>query len=210
MGTQQVKPLVDITHGAHGSRLRLLVPLRYLAIRHPEKTKYDIWIPTVIAAASWGLYCLIEPKPSLFGEAGLLRFARDLLIMGVPFMIGALAAVSMGAPGPHLDRRPVGVDLRLDNDVLTLRQFLCYLLGYLSFLGLVTLVAVVAASLLQDAVSLWTVNLPTMRLFVYATGTLALAMLLSFLSVTVFWSLYFLTDVGALRRFLHPVGEQIQ
>jgi hypothetical protein len=195
MGTQQIKPLVDIAHGAHGSRLRLLAPMRYLEIRHPEKAKYDIWIPTIIAAVGWGLYSLIDPKPPLFGEAGLLRFARDLLIMGVPFMIGALAAVSMGAPGPHLDRRPVGVDLRLDNDALTLRQFLCYLLGYLSFLGMVTLMAVVTASLLQGNVSVWTAHFPTIRLLVHAAGTLGLALLLSFLSVTVFWSLYFLTDV---------------
>jgi hypothetical protein len=195
MGTEQIKSLVDIVHGAHGSRLRLLAPLRYLAIRHPEKARYDVWLPTVIAAASWCLYSLIDPKPSLFGEAGLLRFARDLLIMGVPFMIGALAAVSMGAPGPHLDRRAVGADLYLDNDVLTLRQFLCYLLGYLSFLGLITLVAVVAADLLRNAVMVWTSSLPIVRFLVHAAGTLALAMLLSFLSVTVFWSLYFLTDV---------------
>jgi len=30
-------------------------------------------------------------------------------------MIGALAAVSMGAPGPNLDRRPIGAELWLDN-----------------------------------------------------------------------------------------------
>jgi hypothetical protein len=62
----------------------------------------------------------VSPKPPLWGDPGLLRFARDLLIMAVPFMIGALAAVSMGAPGEHLDRRPLGVEIMLANDVLTL------------------------------------------------------------------------------------------
>src|SRR5437867_4442659 len=108
MGTQQMK-LLDVAHVGHVSRLRLLAPLRYLVIRHPEKHKYDVLAPTTIGLIAWGAYLVIEPKPPLFGEAGLLRFARDLLIMAVPFMVGALAAVSMGAPGPHLDRRPIGV-----------------------------------------------------------------------------------------------------
>ena len=188
--------LPDITHGTRGSRKRLLAPLRYLEINHAEKRKYDFWLPSAIGVGVWVAYSLIEPKPPLFGEAGLLRFARDLLIMAVPFMVGALAAVSMGAPGPHLDRRPIGVEMRLNNDALTLRQFLCYLLGYLSFLGLRTLVAVVTAALLRDGVVTWTVNAPFIRNAVHISGTLVLSMLLSFLSVTVFWSLYFLTDVA--------------
>jgi hypothetical protein len=188
--------LPDITHGANGSRKRLLAPLRYLEIKHAEKTKYDFWLPCAIGVGAWVAYYLVEPMPALFGEAGLLRFARDLLIMAVPFMVGALAAVSMGAPGPHLDRRPVGVEMRLDNDALTLRQFLCYLLGYLSFLGLVTLFAVVAAGLLRDGVVTWTTSAPIARQMIHACGSLVLSVLLSFLSVTVFWSLYFLTDVA--------------
>jgi hypothetical protein len=44
--------------------------------------------------------------------------------------------------------------------MLTLRQFLCCLLGYLCFLGLVTLFGVVAAGLLHDAVKSWLANAP--------------------------------------------------
>jgi hypothetical protein len=197
MGTQQqIKQLRDISHGADTTRMRLLAPLRYLVIKHPEKFKYDIVIPTAVGVAVWVAYLAIDPKPLLFGDAGLLRFARDLLIMAVPFMVGALAAVSMGSPGPHLDRRPIGTELYLDNDALTLRQFLCYLLGYLSFLGLVTLISVVIAALMCDSVIVWTSHLPLLRWVVHALGTLCLSLLLSFLSVTVFWSLYFLTDVA--------------
>jgi len=170
--------------------------LRYLAIKHPEKYRYDVLIPLAVGFFGWAIYSAVEPKPPLFGEAGLLRFARDLLIMAVPFLVGALAAVSMGAPGPHLDRRPVGVELRLSDQVLTLRQFLCYLLGYLCFLGLITLVLVVAAGLLREAVVIWTAHAPLMHSMVVSFGTLMFSFLLSFLSVTVFWSLYFLTDIA--------------
>jgi hypothetical protein len=61
---------------------------------------------------------------------------------------------------------------------------------------LMTLVAVVTAALLRDGVVTWTVNAPFIRNAVHISGTLVLSMLLSFLSVTVFWSLYFLTDVA--------------
>ena|ERR1700691_3982356 len=187
---------LDVEEGGVHSRLRLLAPLRYLKIRHPEKRKFDVFIPLSIGIAGWAIYQLIEPRPALFGDAGLLRFARDLLIMAVPFMVGALAAVSMGAPGPNLDRRPTGAELWLDNDSLTMRQFLCFLLGYLSFLGLVVLIGVVAAGLLKDGVMVWTTAYPMVRTFVQAAGSLVLSLLLSFLSVTVLWSLYFLTDVA--------------
>lgn len=187
---------LDVEEGGAHSRLRLLAPLRYLKIRHPEKRKYDLFIPLAVGIAGWTVYQLIEPRPALFGDAGLLRFARDLLIMAVPFMVGALAAVSMGAPGPNLDRRPMGAELWLDNDPLTMRQFLCFLLGYLSFLGLVVLMGAVAAGLVKDAVVAWTAAAPMARMIVQAGGSLILSLLLSFLSVTVLWSLYFLTDVA--------------
>ncbi|WP_424630054.1 hypothetical protein [Bradyrhizobium sp. SYSU BS000235] len=195
MGTRQIK-LLDVQQGGKQSRLRLLAPLRYLEIRHPEKFKYDVIIPVVVGILCWAIYMVIDPRPALFGEGGLLRFARDLLVMAVPFMIGALAAVSMGAPGPNIDKRPIGAELWLDNDALTMRQFLCFLLGYLSFLGLVTLFAVVGAGLMKDAVLAWTAKLPYLRFALHAGGALTLSMLLSLLSVTVLWSLYFLTDVA--------------
>jgi len=179
----------------------LLAPVRYLSIRHPEKNLYDFVAPTLIAAAMWIAYYLITPKPPIFGDSGILRFARDLLIMGVPFMIGALATVAMGSPGTYLDRRPPGAELYLDGEALTLRQFVCYLLRYMSFLGIVTLLASVAATLVHDAImkSLGSSHLYT---FVLSSGTAVLFLLLSALLVTVLWSLYFLTEVvNAKSRF---------
>ncbi|MBB4370963.1 hypothetical protein GGD63_003760 [Bradyrhizobium sp. cir1] len=195
MAARQIK-ILEVDHGGHQSRLRLPAPLRYLQIRHPEKRTDDLIIPIVVGVVGWAIYLAIDPRPALFGDNGLLRFTRDLLVMAVPFMIGALAAVSMGAPGPNLDRRPIGAELWLDNDPLTMRQFLCFLLGYLSFLGLVVLISVVAAGLLRDAVLAWTAAVPHVQFALRAAGSLALALSMSFLSVTVLWSLYFLTDVA--------------
>ena len=184
-----------MSQGARPSRLRLLAPLRYLSIKGPEKNRYDLVAPIMVGIGAWVVYMIVDPRPPLFGEGGLLRFARDLLVMAVPFMVGALAAVAMGAPGPHMDRRPVGAPLYLDGGLLTLRQFVCHLLGYLCFLGLVTLIGVVGAELGRDMVLAWTTEQLSLRAFIHGFGSLVLSLLLSFLTVTVFWALYFLSVI---------------
>ena len=194
MGTQQIG-LRDVSHGAPQSRARITAPVRYLLIYHPEKTRYDFVVPGIVAACGWVAYALITPRIPIFSEDGLLRFVRDLLIMGVPFMIGALAAVAMGSPGDHLDRRPAGTELYLDGRMLSLRSFVCYLLGYLSFLGLVVLGLAVAADLLHNSVMAWSDGLRGVQTAIRLFGALILSGLLSALTVTVFWALYFLTDV---------------
>jgi hypothetical protein len=186
--------LRDVTE-RHVSRLRLLAPLRYLVIHHPEKTTYDFIAPLGATFVACLLYFSINPHPAIFGEAGVLKYARDMLIMAVPFMIGALAAVAMGSPGAHLDKRPVGADLLLDGELLTLRQFVCYLLGYLSFVSLITLLLAISAALLRDSVLNWLELHPTFMIPVRTIGVAVLSFLLSSLTITVLWSLYFLTDV---------------
>jgi hypothetical protein len=177
------------------TRLRLLAPLRYLVIFHPEKVFYDFKLPAILTVILSIVYFAIYPRVAIFGEVGLLKYVRDLLIMGVPFMIGALATVSMASPSVQLDRRPAGSDLLLGGQVLTLRQFVCYLLGYLSFLGLTTLILAVAASLLNEPMKMLLENAPAIREAVGALGVVGLMGLLSSLTVTVLWALYFLTDI---------------
>jgi hypothetical protein len=194
MGTRQVG-LSDVRQGPAPSRFRLLGPLRYLAIRNDEKARYDYAVPALLSLVAWGAYFAISPRIAIFSDEGVLRFARDLLIMAVPFLVGALSAVSMGSPGPHMERRPAGAELWLDGECLTLRQFVCYLLGYLSFLGMITLIGAVGAALMRPAVIEWTSNATALRDPIRFAGAFCLCTLLSFLSVTFFWSLYFLTDV---------------
>ncbi len=187
--------LTDVRQGKAPPRLRLLAPIRYLQIDHPEKRRYDFKLPALITIVSFFVFVLLHPSPPIFGESGLLRFTRDFLIMAVPFMVGALATVSMGSPGQHLDRRPLGAELMLDGEILTLRQFTCYLLGYLCFLGMVALITVVVAGLLKDTVLFWTKDLPLVARYVRLGGIAVVFALLSMLVITVFWALYFLTDV---------------
>lgn len=187
--------LKDVHHGPRRSRLRLLAPLRYLTIYHPEKTKYDVWLPAGAAIALWAGYMWLFPQIKILGDPGLFKFTRDLLVMAVPFLVGALASVAMGTPGAHMDRRPVGNEIFLDGESLTLRRFVCYLLGYLCFIGLFMLIGVVAAELLWETVRSWLTPIPGLLAAVVAIGMFAYFALASVLVVTVLWALYFLTDV---------------
>lgn len=190
--------LTDVSSGSKTrSRLRLLAPVRYLWISHPEKLKHDIVLPLIIGLAT-GLACVfLAPQIPLFGDNGVLRFTRDLLVMAVPFAIGALATVAMAGPDGKLDRRPAGAELILDGQVLTLREFVCRLLGYLTFLSLLALLGAVAATLLQATVLAHIGEHEKLRWVVRSLGIICLSTLLSTLLVTVLWALYFLTDVAS-------------
>lgn len=185
----------DVAQGEADSRLRLLAPLRYLTIQHPEKQRYDFLVPLGVAIVGWITFLLLEPRPSLIGDRGLLKFVRELLIMAVPFMVGALAAVAMGPAGGALDRRPLGAPLMLGDRSLTLRQFVCYLLGYLAFLGLTTLGLAVAADWLHPTYEAIFAGMPIVAQVASGVAALLLSILLASLAVTTFWALYFLTEI---------------
>lgn len=192
--------LRDVQSGQRRSRLRLLAPLRYLAIHHPEKARYDIAIPLVVGLVVWLALAIIQPMPRIFGDEGLFAYLREILGITLPFLIGALAGVAMGAPGPHFDKRPPGSDLVLDGEVLTMRQFVCYLLGYLCFLSLSLLIAVVAGSLLQPVGAAWLQGAEELKRALLVGALLPLSLATSALLVTVFWALYFLTDIVNRQR----------
>ncbi|MCB1533253.1 MAG: hypothetical protein KDJ44_00680 [Rhodoblastus sp.] len=166
-----------------------------MQIHHPEKVRYDYVVPLATGALSWIAYQAITPELPIFGEAGLLKFTREFLIMAVPFMVGALASVAMGFPGQHIDRRPPGAELLLDGRVLTLRQFVCYLLGYLCFVAFVTLIGSIVAPLVQPTISKVLASEPFWNDAVFRAGTLVLFQLVAILVVTTLWALYFLTDI---------------
>lgn len=198
--------LPDVNHGSPRSRWRLLAPLRYLAIYHPEKRRYDLHLPLGLGVV--GAVALVAwPKLAVFGEAGLLKLVRDVLIMAVPFMVGALATVAMGMPGGHIDRRPRGAELYLRGEVLTLRQFVCYLLGYLCFVSILMLFGTVLATITQPAIGEWLSPYPVISAVVRALGLAILSMLSSVLIVTVLWSLYFLMDVVNREAKFNSTGS---
>lgn len=187
--------LKNIHHGRRQPRVRLLAPLKYMQISHPEKIWYDFFIPAGLAVASLSFYFLIDDRPSLFGDGGIAKSLRDILAIAIPFLFGALASVAMGLPGPYFDKRPLGAPLLLDGKALTMRQFVAYLLGYVTFLSLLLLgVCFFGDTFHQSIISLFArIHIP--RAVLFYVGAVLIFTIGSFLSVSILWSLYFLTDV---------------
>lgn len=187
--------LGDVEETRRPNRARILAPLRYLTIRAPEKTKYDFIIPIAVGLLVWAGYNFLSPRPSLFGSSGILASVQLLLVLAVPFLIGALASVAMGSPGERIDKRAAGVGIFLDGRALSLRQFVCYLLGYLSFLGLVSLIIVVLSSFTAPSIMAMLKGSDIIYYAVRQLFSLGIFIIFSAFTTTVFWALYFLTDV---------------
>lgn len=194
MATRKIG-LQDIEDTKSPRRLRLWAPIRYLKIEAAEKARYDFTIPMIAGGILWAGYNLLDPQPSLFGAEGILTSAQSFLIMAVPFLIGALASVAMGSPGAHLDRRAVGAGIFLDGRSISLRQFVCHLLGYLSFLGLVAFLIITIATFARPTAIAMFANYPSLGEALSQVFSAGLFVLLSAFTTTVFWALYFLTDV---------------
>lgn len=195
METQRRIGLPDVQHGRARRFYPMLAPLRYLRIIAPYKARYDFWLPTSIALVIWLGYLWVSPGVNVFGVDGVLQNVQSLLVMAVPFLIGALATVAMASPAETLDKRPVGAPLTLDSVVLSTRQFVCYLLGYLSFIGFVALIMIFLAKASKPKITSLLIDTPSVLAGVEHLTVLSFAWILAAFCLTMFWALYFLTDV---------------
>lgn len=194
METHQIG-LRDVKATRAPQRSRILAPLRYLSIEAPGKPFYDYWLPAVVAVVTGAGYFVLTSRPPLFGATGLLQLIHGFFVMAVPFLFGALAAVAMGSPGAYLDRRAPGVEILLDGEVLSLRQFVCYLLGYLCFLGLITFIAITASIIAEPYVDFGGVMPAVLSDGLFGLYVMGMFALIATFTITIFWALYFLTDV---------------
>ncbi|MBK8086012.1 MAG: hypothetical protein IPK28_20495 [Devosia sp.] len=119
---------------------RLLVPLKYLLISHPEKRTFDIWVPLGIALVM--MLPLLSQQFRTDAVTTLDVFGRssDLLSVLTGFFVAALAAVATFG-GPEMDetmpgKPPVTLDHGTHVEPLSRRRFLSFLFGYLAFLSL--------------------------------------------------------------------------
>jgi hypothetical protein len=130
---------------------QLLVPINYLRIRHGDswfrsKKVYDFVFPIILTALTCGVFWWIGISLRVFDHDELIKRVSDLLALMIVFYMAALAAVAT------FDREGIDTPLKggdallkarhhetgADFDrVLTYRQFISYLFGYLSFLSLV-------------------------------------------------------------------------
>lgn len=121
---------------------RLLVPLKYLLIKHPEKAKFDLWFPVVFACFFFSPIFSSQFRDAALGNMNILDRSSDLLSILTGFFVAALAAVSTFG-GDEMDEiMPGHPPVTLQNsrgqkpEELSRRRFLSFLFGYLAFLSL--------------------------------------------------------------------------
>ncbi len=121
---------------------RLLYPLNYWLIKHPEKKWYDFIFPAILTVLFLFFYISMPLSVCLSGPEGILTAIMNLLQMLIGFYIASLAAVAtFNKPGmddlmrgtpPTLMTKVRG---KKQSKELTRRRFLCLLLGYLALTG---------------------------------------------------------------------------
>lgn len=121
---------------------RVLVPLRYLLIDHPEKWKFDLLLPACFAL----VFCLpllsAEFRAGAVDSFDVLGKISNFLGVLVGFFIAALAAVAtfgkreMDDPMPGEVRLEHRVNAETYFEELSRRRFLSFLFGYLAFSAL--------------------------------------------------------------------------
>jgi hypothetical protein len=131
---------------------QLCAPLRYLTISQgsglfTSKLTYDFVLPAFVGVMAGAIVWKLSLPLGFFASQGLIPDVINLLNLLIAFFIAALAAVAtFDRPGldesmkgePAILRRRNKRGVMVDK-VLSHRQFVCYLFGFLSFASLMTL-----------------------------------------------------------------------
>lgn len=181
---------------------QLLSPVRYLKIRQGEslfrsKAVYDWILPLLLAAITHFITIRFAGNIRIFSEEGIIGGFQKLMEILVPFYIAALAAVAT------FERK--GLDDEMKGDpayfwvtsstgeviaqVLTRRQFICYLFGYLAFSSLVLFVSILFCNILADNVGKMLRTSYLEYLFYLKTG-------LEFVFLFFIWQVIIITLLG--------------
>jgi hypothetical protein len=181
---------------------QLLTPFRYLLIQQGDtifksKKVYDWMLPVILAAISTLLLLAFPGEHGMFSERGIIGGFRKLLEVMIPFYIVALAAVATferkglddemkGHPAVLKMRRATGI---YSEHILTRRQFICYLFGYLSSSSLCVFVALLTAGTFdKDIASIFYECLGSMTIYLKA--------LVSFIVMIPVWQIVITTLLG--------------
>jgi hypothetical protein len=179
--------------------LLLFSPLSYLRIKHRDKTVLDI-VPPLLTSLIVSVFILVIPSQlTIFGQAGVVKACTDLLQMLAGFYIASLAAVAtfnnQGMDEPMEGDPPtlrVKINGRPELQLMTRRNFLCHLFGYLSLLSFVLYFFGTFSNVIADEVR--QALSPTNRLWTRNCFVVLFAAAMAHLIGTTLLGLYYLTD----------------
>jgi hypothetical protein len=152
---------------------RLAAPLRYLAIHHEIKPRFDWGWPGILTALTMLGFWLLPVTPHILGDDGFLKGVRELIALFAAFFVVALAAVATFSR-PTLDMPMEGTSPTLNGRTLNRRQFVCYLFGYLAVLSFALFLAAVLAEIVAPSLraelssnALWWVKVVSGTVFTF-------------------------------------------
>ena len=193
---------------------QLGAPVRYLRIAQgggplTSKATYDFTLPAAASLLATAAVWWFSLSLGLYAADGFIPGIINLLNLLIAFFIAALAAVAT-FDRPGLDDRMKGepaIMKRRDSKglvrghILTHRQFICYLFGYLSFSSIMLLLLLYGFRLVgHDVASAVHLNVTVgkfaleLRPLLRLIGTYLFFFLFAQIIVTMLLGIYFLTD----------------
>lgn len=114
---------------------KVLTPVDYIRINHPEKRWFDFYVPIFFAVIVSICVFMLPKHIALIGKDGLVSLTNGILQILSGFYIASMAAVATFQKD-GMDAVMDGYPPTLRGKDLTRRKFLTYLFGYLAFLSI--------------------------------------------------------------------------
>lgn len=191
---------------------KLFTPLNYLRIKHHQKRLVDVVLPIVFALLICIAFYLLPKPVALLGQNGLISSLSGFLQVLAGFFIAALGAIAT-FPNKDIDEPTDGIPLKLNELVLTRRQFLSYMFGFLAFTSFtLVLLSKIVLSAEPNIVHLLSNISEQYRLWFKLSFTLFYFTIFNSLLFTTLFGLHYLTekiheekpeftsDVGAAKK----------
>ncbi len=177
--------------GSHFT-FRMLAPLAYWRLNHPERLWGELGIAVFAAILLGGYFYLLPVRPSLIGEKGLLTDIKDMLGLLFPFFVGALAAVATYGR-KELDEVALHIELHEANKGwrdISRREFVCIIFGYCAWLSLILYLCIVVGRAVAPSLL---AAFPKYLEIIRTIGFCAFIYLFIHMIHAAFWGLYYLT-----------------
>ncbi|HII3258226.1 TPA: hypothetical protein ACY3ID_005021, partial [Citrobacter amalonaticus] len=115
---------------------KILTPIDYIRIKHPEKRVFDIFIPLIVSVCITGFIFYLDRPIPIISKDGLISVINGILQILSGFYIASMAAVATFQKS-GMDTVMDGSPPTLKGRDLTRRKFLTYLFGYLAFISII-------------------------------------------------------------------------
>lgn len=131
---------------------KILTPVDYIRIKHPEKRVFDIIIPLVVSIVITVFIFSLDKPIALVSNNGLISIINGILQILSGFYIASMAAVATFQK-QGMDSVMDGFPPTLKGKELTRRKFLTYLFGYLAFTSILMYLVGGGVQLLSSTLS---------------------------------------------------------